>query len=283
MTDQIDLQKYYRMPGIYVPLPTRGKFLPEGSCKLNEKGEVAIYPMRLADEMMLKNPDALMSGNAIESLFESCVPGISTPSLISSPDVDVLLLGIRVASVGRQMEMEATCPECGKECAFICDLPEMLARVKEVDLDSIVRISDEVTVEIRPYTVANMGFVGQKIFEYQRQLQALDLNDGLPTEIAQQQRTIIYKAISQLQDDMLAKTVVSVNTPEGSVTDPEKIRMFLFNVASQVNKAIEARQQSVTAAAMDKNLEIECEYCKHKWSTEIDFDPTNFFAENSSD
>ena len=60
------LAKYYRMPGVHVRLPSNGAFMPPGSVQFTVTGEVPIYPMRAADELLLKSPDALMSGYAIE-------------------------------------------------------------------------------------------------------------------------------------------------------------------------------------------------------------------------
>ena len=85
MTDT--LKKYYRMPGVHIRLPTNGAFMPPGSVEFTMSGDIPVYPMRGADELLLKSPDALMSGYAIEELLKSCVPAIQFPRLVSSPDL----------------------------------------------------------------------------------------------------------------------------------------------------------------------------------------------------
>jgi hypothetical protein len=123
------LSKYYRyrVPGPHIKLATRGVFFPPNAIEMTLAGDIPVFPMVSADEMLLKSPDALMSGLALEKLFESCVPAIKTPRLISAPDIDVLLLAIRVATYGNKMALAANCPACKHENSFDCDLPSLLA------------------------------------------------------------------------------------------------------------------------------------------------------------
>jgi hypothetical protein len=276
------LKDYYRLPGLTVSLPTRGRFLPEGAITLTEQGEVAVFPMVAADEMMLKNPDALMSGSAIQSLFESCVPSIKTPALISSPDIDVLLLAIRVATYGRTMELEAICPACEKELSFDCDLPSMLASVADSTAEPVLRLNDSITVVIRPFNVSDLAFMSRKIFEEERRLQQIEMSEDLTDEQRQIQRNLLFKRMSSLQSDMLSNTVVKVVTPVGEETDAEAIRQFLANIPTTELKTIDTTQKDVGQGGLDKTIAAKCEYCEHEWRTMVDFDPTSFFDQNSS-
>src|ERR1700722_9761403 len=81
------LSGYYRIPGLHITPPSRGKFLTD--LEMTMSGEIPIYPMKASDEMLLKNPDSLMSGLALEGLFASCIPAIKNPREISLPDIDV--------------------------------------------------------------------------------------------------------------------------------------------------------------------------------------------------
>ena len=283
MTDTNSLKKYYRVPGLTVPLPTAGKYLPEGSVKFTATNEVEVFPMRMADEMMLKNPDALMSGSAVQSLFESCVPGISTPALISSPDIDVLLLAIRVATYGRTMELEATCPNCEKDLAFDCNLPQMLSTVQECSHDNVARLNDDITITLRPFNVSDIAFMSRKIFEEERRSQQIEASDELTEEQRQIQRNMIFKRISNLQSDMLAKTITTITTPEGAMNDAEATADFMANIPAPWVKKIEEMQKVVGQGGMEKTIPITCEHCGHEWSTIVDFDPSSFFEQNSSD
>jgi len=283
MTDTSpNLKKYYRAPGLTIGLPTKGKYLPPQSITVNQEGGINVYPMRMADEMMLKNPDALMNGSAIQALFESCVPDIKTPALISAPDIDVLLLAIRVATYGRIMELETTCPNCEKDLAFDCNLPNMLSSIRDCSEDNILRLSDDLTVEVRPLNVADISFLNRKIFDEERRLQQIDLSPDLTEDQRTQQRNALFKRMSSLQSDMLAHTIVSINTPEGVVTDSAEMIDFIANAPAPWLKIIDTKQKSLSEGGMEKTVAAHCSYCEHDWRTMVDFDPTSFFEQNSS-
>ena len=65
------LLKYFRKPAIYVSLPTKGNFNPEIEQTIID--EVGVLPMTAIDEIALRNPDALLNGEAMISLMKSCV------------------------------------------------------------------------------------------------------------------------------------------------------------------------------------------------------------------
>lgn len=278
-----DLKKYYRLPGLTVFLPTKGKYLPANSIRLNAEGGINVFPMVMADEMMLKNPDALMSGSAVQSLFESCVPDIGNPAEISSPDIDVLLLAIRVATYGRIMELETTCPSCERDLTFDCDLPAMLQNVKDCSFENVIRLSEDIIVEVRPYNVSDLSFMSRRIFEEERRLQQIEATEELTPEQRQVQRNLLFKRMSALQSEMLANTIMGVTTPDGIVQGREAMEEFLANVPSPWVKKIDAAQKEINLGGLDKSIEAKCEHCAHEWRTAVDFDPTSFFDHNSSE
>ena len=60
--------KYFRKPAIYVSLPTKGNFNPEIEQTIID--EVGVLPMTAIDEISLRNPDALLNGEAMISVIE---------------------------------------------------------------------------------------------------------------------------------------------------------------------------------------------------------------------
>jgi hypothetical protein len=79
------LAKYYRAPKLYVRIPSQGAFNPDIEQSMSE--ELAVMAMTGRDETMIKNPDALLNGEAITSVIKSCVPGIKDPKDIPITDV----------------------------------------------------------------------------------------------------------------------------------------------------------------------------------------------------
>lgn len=275
------LAKYFRVPGVHVKLPTRGAFLPPGSVTLTMNGEVPVYPMRSADELLLKSPDALMNGFAIEKLLESCVPAITTPRLISSPDLDVILMAIRAATLGEIITMTPTCPQCGEENETRRNLTELMASLTEVDPVNAIRLSDEVVVFVRPHNLENATRLGIAAFEEGRKVQALDVNEATQIERAAQIGRSMAR-LAALNNDTIADCIIKIVVPEGDVADPASIREFIGNISKTWSEKISAMLESINGKGINKHFDVTCAGCGHTWQADIEFNPSTFFDNDSS-
>jgi hypothetical protein len=56
------MKAYFRKPELKITLPSQGAFYPPGTLQLDQTGEVDVYPMTAIDELTLKTPDALLTG-----------------------------------------------------------------------------------------------------------------------------------------------------------------------------------------------------------------------------
>jgi len=124
------LTKYFRQPALYINLPSGGNYWPEGTLELDENNQVAVYPMTARDELTLKTPDALMNGQSVVDVIKSCCPQIKDPWRMPAMDTDFILIAIRIASYGENMDFRSTCPECEEESPYEVHLPTMLDQVK---------------------------------------------------------------------------------------------------------------------------------------------------------
>lgn len=273
------LAGYFRTPGMHVRLPTNGAFLPPGAVEFTLDGQVPVYPMRTADEMLLKNADALMSGFAIEKLIESCVPAIKTPRLISSPDLDVILLAIRAVTMGDVMQLLPVCPECQTSNEAAVSLPQVMATVQPVPAECTVRLSDEVIAYIRPHNMEDATRLGLASFEEQRKLQGVEGEDQASQSL---QMSRSMARLANLNSEVLADCVIKVVIPTGAVTDRLAIREFMANISKVWTDKINAALMNMLALGIDKHVPMKCSECKHKWQAEIEFNPATFFDSDSS-
>lgn len=272
------LAKYFRTPGLTITLPSKAAYMPKGSVEMTMTDELVVFPMRAADELLLKSPDALMSGFAVQELIRSCIPGIKAPQLVSMPDLDVILLAIRAASYGEKMEVAVTCPSCGHENTFDAHLPSMLGTIKDLPPHCSVRLSDEISVQIRPYNLRNATQVGTATFQETRKLQfAEDQSDEVKSEMMNQS----LKRMTELNAQMMADCVMQVLTPEGAISNPAFIAEFFANVPNKWTKKVETALADLNQKGMDKSLNVTCSKCQHEWTTELEFDPSSFFAQSS--
>lgn len=108
------LNDYFRKPEVSVRLPA-GTWYHNGEVDFNMSGEVDVYSMLPADEIMLTNPDALVTGTAISEILKSCVPAVKRPEDLYYPDVNALLLAIQKATYGSKLTQGAICPKCAEK------------------------------------------------------------------------------------------------------------------------------------------------------------------------
>ena len=97
------LASFMRQPKIYIRLPSNGDYWPTGSINVSETGEYPVYSMTAKDELMLKVPDAVMSGQAVVDVIQHCIPNIKNAWQMPSIDLDVALIAIRLATYGEKM------------------------------------------------------------------------------------------------------------------------------------------------------------------------------------
>lgn len=272
------LTSYFRAPGLHVKLPTGGAFLPEAEFDPTLAGDLPVYPMRSADELLLKSPDALMSGHAIVNLIKSCVPGIRDPKKISTPDLDVLLLAIRAATFGDSMDIDVPCPSCGVENSFTCSLGQIMSTVVNVPHENPVRLSDEVVVYVRPYTLEVATKVALATFEEARKIQA---SEDLEGEERAKVVNDCYDRLNVLNMRALAASIVKVVVPGSVVDNPRFISEFIGNTDRNWIEKIENKLKEVNALGIDKTVAVQCSGCGHDWKAAIEFDPSTFFAKGS--
>lgn len=279
------LARYFRIPGLHVKLPTRGAFMPPGSISFTAAGDLPVYPMAAKDELLLKSPDALMSGYALEKLIASCVPAILAPRAVATQDLDVLLLAIRAATYGDSMTLDATCPECSTNSEVKCHLPAVLGTMQFLDPENTVRLSEEVVAYVRPYNIGNATTLALASYEEARALQAVEqAEEKASTAERNKAITKSMDRINKLNLDMLADSILKIVVPGAEVTDRKALAEFVANVPKPWVEAIDAKLKQVNSKGIDKQVALRCsnEECGHEWKTEIEFNPATFFDAASS-
>lgn len=276
------LSGYYRIPGLHIMPPSRGKFLSD--LEMTMSGEIPVYPMKASDELLLKNPDSLMSGLALESLFASCIPAIKNPREISLPDIDVLLIAIRAATYGEKMLLDVTCPSCKEEYEYTVKLPNLLSTMTYVDDEPNVILSDNVVVTVKPYSLADACKIAFLAFDESRLLQNLDSttsddDEGRKIRMATMNNSI--NKVTNLNQRIVANCITCVSVPEGIVTDKVEVMNFIKNIPKPWTEKIEGRISDMNKHGVDKTLYISCNNCQHTWETQLELDPTSFFDASS--
>ena len=156
MTPNNPLQQYFRQPAIYIKLPSLGQFYPPGTLTTTETGDLPVYPMTAIDEITYRTPDALFNGQATVNVIQSCMPNIINAWAIPAMDIDTILVAIRIASYGHEMEFGTACPKCAAESNRALDLRSVLDRIQMPDYNKSIQTGD-IEIYFRPMNYKNLN------------------------------------------------------------------------------------------------------------------------------
>lgn len=165
------LSQYFRQPAIYIRLPSGGEFYPQGTLDMPANFELPVLPMTAIDEITYRTPDALFNGTAVTNVIESCVPNIKDAWVVPSTDLDTILVGIRIATYGHEMDVNCTCPKCSHEDSFLLDLRSSIDMMKPADYRTPLTNRD-MEIYFQPMTYKMLNQNNQLQFEEQKVLQA---------------------------------------------------------------------------------------------------------------
>ena len=231
------LASYMRQPKIYIRLPSGGAYWPQGSISIPENGDIAVYSMTAKDELTFKTPDALMNGQAVVDVIQSCIPSIKDAWKTPNIDLDLILVAIRIATYGEMMEIKHRVPVCNEEVEHQVDLRVLLDQLSVNHWEEAVEINDQLTCFVKPLTYKHITATGLKTFETQKLMQAVNddsLDDEKKLEIFNQS----FGKLTQITIDLVADSIQAIQTPESLVKEQSFIREFLQNADSDLYKKI---------------------------------------------
>jgi hypothetical protein len=273
------LASYFRQPKLYIKLPSQGKYYPEGSLDVSEIGEYAVYAMTAKDELMLKTPDALMNGQATTEVIKSCIPAIKNPWQMPSIDIDAVLIAIRIATYGENMEFTSTCPKCRHFNELVFNLLGYLDHAHEFKYENEIDISP-LKVFIKPYSYKEITRTNIKTLE-QRKIMDIVNDNSLSEEEKLEQFGESFVKLTQLTVDVIAGCIERIETPEGTVDDSVLIKEFIENSDKSTFNAINERITDLKEKIALKSQHTKCQDCEHEYAIDITMDQANFFAVGS--
>ena len=274
------LSGYFRAPKLYTKIPSGGRFYTPDILDMPSSNELPIFPMTAKDELIMKNPDALLNGEAVASLIISCVPSVRKPKALISNDVDALLVAIQGATYGDDINVKGTCPKCQKECSGVASVEGALETMTVLEETYKFETHNGLTIELKPFSYESTIKAGIANFKSTRSLQSLsEIKDEMEQLKAFNES---FLRIAALNFDLIVDSVAGVSGigeagEKFSVTDPKLIREFLENCETVIGKTIEEKITNMNKIGVNKNVQLECE--EHgPFAQEVGFDPVNFFT-----
>lgn len=273
--DNNPLKQYFRRPAVFLRLPSEGKDYPEGVIDIPVTGEIPVYPMTAIDEITTKTPDALFNGSAIVELIKSCVPHIKDPWKISSSDLDAVLIAIKSASGGNELDIESQCPSCGNLSNYGINLISVLAGMKAPDYSKLLTIG-ELGVKFKPLTYKEMNEASLGQFEVQRTFLAIEQVQDNDEKNKRGQEAL--RKVTELTMTILCKAIEYIKTPTSQVNEPNYILDFLHNCDKNIYTIIRDYNAELKAKTELPPLDIECPNCTHKYKQPFTLNASDFFG-----
>ncbi len=271
------LTGFFRQPGIHITLPSQGKFNSENEFTFTETNELPVYPMTGKDEIILKSPDALLNGHAIIEVIKSCVPGIHNPLALPTPDVDAVLLAIRMSTHGDSVEFTVKCPKCSETSEVVLSITKALNSVTYLE-DKYFADLGGVIASIRPYTLQSQIQAAQVAFEEANMIRAIQATGKADAKDMEGFNKSFHK-VADLNRRLYTDSILFIQIPNGpTVTDKSHIREFIDNLDAKRIHGLEEVISKINQTGVKRKWPVKCSHCEHEWENEFTFNPTDFFG-----
>lgn len=250
-----------KMPGRIFQLPSRGIFYRDGELGPNVKdGEIHVHPMSALDEINMKNPDQLFSGEAVNTVFKHCIEGIEKPSELLAKDIDAIMLFLRAVTYGPEYEFSArhVCKEA-KDHSYVANLDQMIAAMPVLDEATVeeqftLELSNQQVVKLRPNRYAHV----------------VDL-------IKTNQNKTEFTTEDQKQN--LTKVILSVIESVNDIRDEAMIKEWITAIPSPMVNRIAEKVEKLNSWGSDLKTVCKCKDCGENFEIEIPINPVTFFTE----
>jgi len=274
MSQSNPLQKYFRQPKVFISLPSKGLYYEPGTL-LGDYSNVPVFAMSGMDEIIMKTPDALFTGDSTATVIESCCPYIKNAKLMPGIDIDALLIAIRIATFGETMSVTQTCPNCSTENDYDIELSRLLDYFNNLKFINTIPVSDSLTIRIRPLQYEEMNYFSIENFKLQKTLYQ---SSEIKEEEKQQTIDKIYKDLSELQLQLFLTAIENVQVEGQSVTDKTHIEEWLRNADRDTYKLVKTKLEENKEVWNIPSQPVKCINCGTENTVTVSMDQSSFFA-----
>lgn len=305
------LLKYARRAEMSILLPSStGEWYEEGMIDYTPNGEVEVYPMLPKDELMLLNPDSLLSGQVNIDMIKSCVPSIKYPEKLLYPDANVLFLAIQKATYGNTLTMSAICPKCQEKAIQIQDKEkieeaekrgEIIIHAQDMEYDigsilsSITYLKSEYTVKtdegliiyLRPNILKDKMKYGLMSYNQQKILKAYkdydyekrSTNDETQSEIMENV-TECYNKMNEIGNQLITSCISKIKLPDDTfVSDSQMIYEYVSNTKTSLIMKLHQKIKEMNDVGLPTTLSYRCSCCGHEWEDKFyGYNQVDFFG-----
>ncbi len=162
-------------------------------------GQIIIYPMTTLDEIIIRSPDMLLQGTAIDKVVARCAPQIKKPLELFSKDIDYILIYLRKISYGNDLIIRYNCPICR---AKLKEGEELEEHEYKISIDHFLSKSKELADNYADnYTivVSNGQVIHLRPSKFSEMLKMFEINEQT-TDPIEMQKIVNTSILSVVQD-----------------------------------------------------------------------------------
>ena len=225
----------FRTPSVYITLPSKGQYWPEGSLDIKSPtGELAVQSMTVRDEMSLKTPDALMNGVAVVNVIQSCCPDIKDAWQVPSMDLDTILVAIRIATYGEQLEVKSLIPKVNEMQTVSINLNSVVDQIEKRPFTEDHQLSDSTVIKIKPMNYRGITDANIKNYEQARLAESIrksSLNED--QKLAEIQKA--FNNIANMTIDNMVNQIIAVKYKNEPIQD---VKQFITEIPAKIANEI---------------------------------------------
>jgi hypothetical protein len=255
-----------RLPGETVALPSRAKFYEDMVVHPDVKaeGEVHVHPMTTYEELLMKSPDLLFSGQAIIQTFARCIPQIINPLEMYSKDIDFLLIALRKVTYGAEINVQYThnCLDA-KQHTYKYDVSEFIRSARSIEgkyepKSSKIKLTTKQTVEIRPFIFRDVIAASQRA------------------------STLRVEGLSDLEfvmatKDMIIDSIHPAILRVDNTDNKEFIREWLETLPPPLIAELAGKVEKINEFGADMTIHTQCQDCGKDIAISVPLNPQSFF------
>ncbi len=249
------------IPGEKFRIPSGGLFYEHGELDDSVKnGEVMIYPMNAVDELHLKSPDKLLSGDAVIDVLRCCLLDVTKPEELLAKDVDFILMCLRLISYGPDFELVAThdCDEA-TEHKYSVPLRPIIQGTKPIDPTQLSKY--QITLDggqvVRIHPPKFLATV--RLYEH--------FGKDLETDAE-------FESLGIQLIDSIAEMIRDVDEHD----EKEDIKEWLKTIRVGAVRQISDKVAELSDWGLDPTFVVECKDCEKEMSVFVPINPVSFFT-----
>jgi hypothetical protein len=268
------LQQYFRQPKIFINLPSQGVYNKPGSIQ-GEVSNMPVFGMTGMDEILMKTPDALLTGESTVKVMQSCCPGIIDGWEVTNLDFNLILTAIRIATFGNSVVVTSKCTGCGTDNDYEIDLTRVVDYFAHCSYDNKI-VYKNLVIKTKPLTYKQITDFALRNFQLQQRLnQNIVLTDE---EEKKKNFSDLFEQLANLQNEIFTEGIESVTVDSSVVNEKEYIREWLANCDRDAYEDIKTTILKNQEKYSSPEHDVECSNCGKAAKLTIDLDQASFFG-----